>query len=64
MKKDNLFVFDKRLQERNIRSGAITPKDLEAYMKNLPDISDKMQNLFDEPEVEQETEEQENEVTE
>ena len=34
--------FDKRVLERNLRSGALNVKDIEGHLGALPDVSDKI----------------------
>ncbi len=48
------FVYDVRLLERHIASGRITRKDVDAYLRSLPDVTEKMeivplQAIFDLP---------------
>ena len=37
----NARLFDRRVVERNIKKGLITRKDLEKYLKSLPDAAEK-----------------------
>ena len=37
--------YDKRIIERLIKKGAITREEYEEYLKNLPDLSDKTEEL-------------------
>jgi len=37
--------FDVRLIERNLKSGILAQKEHEKYLKNLPDVSQKMEKL-------------------
>ena len=43
--KNNTLLFDVRLIERNLTSGILTQKEHEKYLKNLPDVSQKMEKL-------------------
>lgn len=36
----NPWTMDVRVRERNLKSGALTDKDLEKYLANLPDVAD------------------------
>lgn len=36
----NPWTFDTRVRERNLRSGAVTEKDVEKYLSQLPDLAD------------------------
>jgi hypothetical protein len=38
--KTNPWTFDVRVRERNLKSGAITEKDVEKYVGTLPDLAD------------------------
>jgi hypothetical protein len=48
LKKNEPFLFDVRLMERNIKSGAISRKEIEKYLKNLPDITENAEKLWEE----------------
>ncbi|GEM_PF-1975052 len=45
MKEDDILRLDVRLQEKNLETGVLTPKELEKYLKNLPDVSEKSEKL-------------------
>ncbi len=34
----NLWLMDVRVRERNLKSGALTDKDVEKYLASLPDL--------------------------
>lgn len=34
----NLWLMDVRVRERNLKSGALTDKDVEKYLTSLPDL--------------------------
>lgn len=36
----NPWTMDVRVRERNLRSGALTDKDLDKYLASLPDLAD------------------------
>lgn len=36
----NPWTMDVRVRERNLKSGALTDKDLEKYLGSLPDVAD------------------------
>lgn len=36
----NPWTFDTRVRERNLKSGALTDKDLEKYLSSLPDLAE------------------------
>lgn len=36
----NPWTMDVRVRERNLKSGALTDKDLEKYLASLPDLAD------------------------
>jgi hypothetical protein len=36
----NPSSFDTRVRERNLKSGALTEKDVEKYLSQLPDVGD------------------------
>lgn len=38
--KTNSWTFDVRVRERNLKSGALTDKDIDKYLTQLPDVSD------------------------
>lgn len=38
--KTNPWIHDVRVRERNLKSGAITEKDVEKYVAGLPDLAD------------------------
>ncbi|MBX3192474.1 MAG: hypothetical protein KF819_36120 [Labilithrix sp.] len=38
--KTNPWTFDVRVRERNLKSGAITEKDVEKYVGTLPDLAE------------------------
>lgn len=39
----NPWTMDVRVRERNLKSGALTDKDLEKYLANLPDLADQVE---------------------
>lgn len=39
-KTNNPWTFDVRVRERNLKSGAVTEKDIEKYVAALPDLAD------------------------
>jgi hypothetical protein len=41
-KEQDVRLFDKRTLERTIKRGSITPKDVEKYLKSLPDAASKL----------------------
>jgi hypothetical protein len=41
-------AFDVRILERNVRRGAITRKDVEKYLKSLPDRGDNVARTAEE----------------
>ncbi len=55
MKKEDILNYDIRLHKRNLRHGIINKKELNKYLKSLPDVSDKAQKLGEETEKETET---------
>ena len=59
MKDKNPLVFDKRLQGKNLRSGLIGQDDLNKYLKNLPDVSEKMEKLVEDKQQEETPSEEE-----
>jgi len=61
MKYDKFLHFDVRLQEKNIETGVLAPKELEKHLDSLPDVSDKGETL-DSEEAPQEQGESETEV--
>ncbi len=48
-KEENLY--DIRIAERNIRDGAISKKEYDNYLKNLPDVEEKGEPLIIEEDV-------------
>lgn len=48
MKQDE-SKFDRRIQERNLRLGVITEKELEDYLRKLPDATEKITTLGEPP---------------
>jgi hypothetical protein len=44
-----LFKFDLRLLERHLRSGKISEREFQTYLKDLPDL----ENQFDEVDLEE-----------
>lgn len=38
----NLRLYDRRILERNMRKGLVSPKDYEKWLKALPDVADKL----------------------
>ena len=63
MKYDQFLQFDVRLQEKNIETGVLTPKELEKHLNSLPDVADKGEAFIDE-EIPQEQGKSETEVEE
>ena len=61
------WTFDTRVRERNLRSGAVTEKDVEKYLSQLPDLADQAepfalsQPALAQPEVEDEEPEEDEE---
>ncbi|MEM7008491.1 MAG: hypothetical protein AAF462_05080 [Thermodesulfobacteriota bacterium] len=45
MSKKEDFVYDVRVAERHIKDGAISKKDYEQHLKNLPDVEEKGEAL-------------------
>lgn len=41
----NPWTMDVRVRERNLKSGALTDKDLEKYLGALPDLSDQVESF-------------------
>jgi hypothetical protein len=41
----NPWTMDVRVRERNLRSGALTEKDLEKYLGTLPDVADQAESF-------------------
>ena len=41
------FAYDKRLIERNVLKGLVSKADVEAHMKNLPDLQSQADNIAD-----------------
>jgi hypothetical protein len=39
----NPWTFDVRVRERNLKSGALTEKELEKYLASLPDLADQVE---------------------
>ncbi len=50
MSKENERLYDLRILERNIRKGLIARKDVEKYLKSLPDRADNAQAMVAEEE--------------
>ncbi|HJZ84199.1 MAG TPA: hypothetical protein VKN99_03470 [Polyangia bacterium] len=46
-KTENERMYDVRVVERNIRKGVLTRKDLERFLKSLPDREDNAERLSD-----------------
>jgi hypothetical protein len=40
--KDHAKIWDRRTLERNVRKGVMTRKDVEKYLKSLPDAAEKV----------------------
>lgn len=40
---ENRWTMDVRVRERNLKSGALTDKDLEKYLMALPDLADRVE---------------------
>ena len=36
-------IFDRRVVEKNLREGLISPADYEKFLKSIPDTKDKLQ---------------------
>ena len=67
MKKKEEFLYDVRIVQRHLREGAITKKEYDKYMSDLPDVESNSEPLITEDEdegVAQELEESEEEETE
>lgn len=47
--KEPVPLYDVRLMERNLRKGLLTHKDIEKYMKSLPDRKDNAAPMTDAP---------------
>lgn len=57
MSKKEEFLYDVRIAERHIQDGALSKKDYEEHLKNLPDVEEKGEPLvIEEDLVEEETE--------
>lgn len=41
----NPWTFDTRVRERNLKSGALTDKDVEKYLSQLPDVGDQSESF-------------------
>ena len=41
----NPWTMDVRVRERNLKSGALTDKDLEKYLATLPDVGDQAESF-------------------
>jgi len=50
MSKKDEFLYDVRLAERNIKEGALSKKDYEKHLANLPDVEEKGEPLIIEDE--------------
>lgn len=65
----NPWTFDVRVRERNIRSGALTEKDLEKYVQALPDLEAQAESFavaqpaLEEPELDDEDEDEDEDDT-
>ena len=57
LKKNDNLLFDVRLIEKNLKAGVMVRKEVEKYLKNLPDISEKAEKLWkdEEPRAESES---------
>ncbi len=44
--KKKSFLFDKRIIDKNIKSKKITKKDIELYIKSLPDLKTNCEILY------------------
>ena len=69
MSKKEDFLYDVRIAERHIQDGALTKKEYEQHLKNLPDVEEKGEPLIIEEdevvdEIELENEEEQEEETE
>ncbi len=53
--KDHAKIWDRRTLERNVRKGVMTRKDVEKYLKSLPDSASKVAE--DEPDEDDEDDE-------
>jgi hypothetical protein len=42
MNRDESKIYDVRIRERNIRKGLVSRKDIEKYLKGLPDKADSL----------------------
>ena len=43
----SLRTLDKRVMDRLVQNGTLARPDVEAYMKGLPDVADKADNIAD-----------------
>ncbi len=46
MTKKEEFLYDVRVADRHIQDGAISKKEYEAHLKNLPDVEEKGEALI------------------
>jgi len=46
-KTESLAQLDKRVVDRNVQRGSVKREDLEAHLKNLPDLADQADNIAD-----------------
>lgn len=44
-KNTNPWTFDVRVRERNIKSGAVSEKDIDAYLAQLPDLESQSESF-------------------
>jgi hypothetical protein len=41
----NPWITDTRVRERNLKKGMVEPKELDRYLKELPDVGDKCETV-------------------
>jgi O-phosphoseryl-tRNA(Cys) synthetase len=41
----NPILIDKRLVERQLKKGRLSPADFDKYLQGLPDVGDKAENI-------------------
>lgn len=68
-KNTNPWTFDVRVRERNLKSGSVTEKDVDAYLTQLPDLAAQAepfgtaQPALDPPELDEDDEDEDEDVS-